>query len=324
MKAVLCENWGPPESLIVRDIEPPVAGPGEVVINVRAVGLNFLDTLIIAGKYQFRPDFGFSPGAEFAGVISQLGEGVEDFSIGERVMAFNGWGAARERIAVKAHQLVRIPDEVAFETAAGMMVTYGTTYHGLRDRANIAAGETLAVLGAAGGVGQAAVEIGKAMGARVIACASSDEKLAFCKQCGADDLVNYSTQPLKEELKRLTGGKGVDVVYDPVGGALAEEALRATGWRGRYLVVGFASGDIPKIALNLVLLKGCEMMGVYWGEHVKREPELHRKNMQTLGRWYATGKIKPYVFETWPLEETAKALDAIARRKVRGKAIVVV
>ncbi len=324
MKAVLCKAWGPPETLAVEEISEPQPGPGEVVVAVKAVGLNFFDTLIIEGKYQYKPDLPFSPGAEVAGVVSALGRHVQGFAEGDRVMVHLFWGGCREKVVVAVDQVVPLPAGIGFEAAAGLTVTYGTTIHALRDRANLKPGETLVVLGAAGGVGQAAIEIGKVMGARVVACASSAEKLEFCRRLGADETVNYSQGDLKLALKELTGGKGVDVVYDAVGGEYSEQALRALGWNGRLLVVGFATGEIPRIPLNLVLLKGCQIVGVFWGEHARREPERHRTNMATLLNWCASGKIAPHVHKTYRLEETSAALQAIARREVIGKAIVVI
>ncbi len=322
MKAVLCTQYGGPELLEIREAESPLPGDGEVVINVKAAGLNFFDTLIINNKYQFKPELPFSPGAEVAGVISGLGSNVTDLKIGDRVMAYTVWGGVREEIAVDQQAVIRMPDGLAFEIAAGLIVTYGTSLHALRDRANIQPGETLAVLGASGGVGQAAVEIGKAMGARVIACASSDDKLEFCKALGADETVNYSTEDIKTRLKELSDGKGVDVIYDPVGADLAEPAFRAIGWKGRFLVVGFAGGSIPRIPLNLALLKGCQIVGVFWGDHLVREPQLHRANMTQLLDWVVEGKIKPHIHKVYSLAQTSEALLAIARREVRGKVIV--
>lgn len=322
MKAVLCTQFGGPETLQVADIESPVAGRGEVVIAVKAAGLNFFDTLIIENKYQFKPDLPFSPGAEIAGEVLSLGDGVEGLQIGDRVMGYSVWGGARAEISISQEAVIRMPDELDFVTAAGLIVTYGTSLHALKDRADMQPGETLAVLGASGGVGQAAVEIGKAMGARVIACASSDDKLAFCRELGADETLNYTDEDLKVRLKELTDGKGVDVIYDPVGADLAEPALRAIGWKGRFLVVGFAGGGIPKIPLNLALLKGCQIVGVFWGDHLVREPSLHRANMAQLLDWVVAGKIKPHIHKVYPLEETGDALMAIARREVRGKVIV--
>ena len=322
MKAVLCTQFGGPETLELADIESPVAGPGEVVVAVRAAGLNFFDTLIIQNKYQFKPDLPFSPGAEIAGEVTSLGDGVEGIQVGDRVMAYSVWGGVRAEIAISQDAVIAMPDGLDFVTAAGLIVTYGTSLHALQDRADLQPGETLAVLGASGGVGQAAVEIGKAMGARVIACASSDDKLEFCRTLGADETLNYTNEDLKTRLKELTDGKGVDVIYDPVGADLAEPALRAIGWKGRFLVVGFAGGGIPKIPLNLALLKGCQIVGVFWGDHLVREPDRHRANMAQLLDWVVEGKIKPHIHKVYPLEETADALLAIARREVRGKVIV--
>lgn len=322
MKAVLCTQFGGPETLEVADIDSPVAGPGEVVVAVRAAGLNFFDTLIIQNKYQFKPDLPFSPGAEIAGEVTSLGDGVEGIQVGDRVMAYSVWGGVRAEIAISQDAVIAMPDGLDFVTAAGLIVTYGTSLHALKDRADMQPGETLAVLGASGGVGQAAVEIGKAMGARVIACASSDDKLEFCRKLGADETLNYTDEDLKVRLKELTDGKGVDVIYDPVGADLAEPALRAIGWNGRFLVVGFAGGGIPKIPLNLALLKGCQIVGVFWGDHLVREPDRHRANMAQLLDWVVDGKIKPHIHKVYPLEETSDALLAIARREVRGKVIV--
>ena len=322
MKAVLCTRFGGPETLEVANIESPVAGPGEVVIAVRAAGLNFFDTLIIQNKYQFKPDLPFSPGAEIAGEVKSLGDGVDGLQVGDGVMAYSMWGGVRAEIAISQEAVIAMPDRLDFITAAGLIVTYGTSLHALKDRADLQPGETLAVLGASGGVGQAAVEIGKAMGARVIACASSDDKLEFCRGLGADETLNYTDEDLKARLKELTNGKGVDVIYDPVGADLAEPALRAIGWKGRFLVVGFAGGGIPKIPLNLALLKGCQIVGVFWGDHLVREPARHRTNMAQLLDWVVEGKIKPHIHKVYPLEETTDALLAIARREVRGKVIV--
>ncbi len=323
MKAILCTGFGPPDTLRLADIASPAPAPDELAVSVKACALNFFDTLIIAGKYQYRPDPPFSPGAEVAGVVKAVGAGVEGFRPGDRVIGYLGWGGAREEVAASADKFVKLPAGLDDKVAAGLTVTYGTSLHALKDRARLRPGETLAVLGAAGGVGQAAVELGKLMGARVIACASSDDKLAFCKELGADDGFNYTTGDLREGLKRLTGGKGVDVIYDAVGGDLSEAALRAIAWQGRFLVVGFAAGDIPKIPLNLVLLKGCDIVGVFWGDHIAREPESHRANMAQLLAWAAAGRIRPHVHKVYGLAETPQALEAIARREVKGKAIVV-
>jgi NADPH2:quinone reductase len=323
MKAVLCTGFGPPENLDLADIAPRAPAPGELAVTVRACALNFFDTLIIAGKYQYRPQFPFSPGAEIAGVVKAVGDGVGGFRPGDRVIGYLGWGGCREEVVAAAEKFVRLPEGLDNAVAAGLTVTYGTTLHALKDRARIEPGETLAVLGAAGGVGQAAIEVGKLMGARVIACASSDDKIAFCKSLGADEGFNYKDADLKDGLKRLTDGNGVDVVYDAVGGDLSEPALRAIAWRGRFLVVGFAAGGIARIPLNLVLLKGCDIVGVFWGEHIAREPEAHRANMAQLLDWAARGRIAPHIHKRYSLAETPEALRALAAREVKGKAVVV-
>ena len=322
MKALLCKRYGGPDDLAVEDIAEPVAGPGEAIVDVKAAALNFFDTLIIAGKYQTKPAMPFSPAAEFAGVVKSLGPGVEGVKAGDRVLGYLGYGAARERVVVKADRLIPIPDALDFDRAAGLVVTYGTTLHALKDRAHIRERETLAVLGASGGVGLAAVELGKAMGARVIACASSDDKLAFAKKHGADDTINYATDDLKEALRRVTGGKGADVIYDPVGGAYAEQALRSIAWQGRFLVVGFAAGEIPKIPLNLALLKGCDIVGVFWGSFVERDPAGHRANTRQILDWVVSGKLSAHVQAAYPLADPATALKALAARKVMGKIVL--
>jgi NADPH2:quinone reductase len=320
----LCKSYGPAEALSVEEIPAPVAGEGEATIKVKAVGLNFFDTLIIAGKYQYKPVFPFSPGAEVAGIVSSVPPNTAGLLPGDRVMVFTSWGGAREEIAAPFDRIAKLPDSVSFEAAAGLTVTYGTTLYALADRGRLKQGETLVVLGAAGGTGQAAIELGKLIGARVIACASSLDKLAFCREIGADATIDYSKDDLKEAIRAATAGKGADVVYDPVGGNLAEPALRALGWGGRYLVIGFASGEIPKLPLNLVLLKGIDVVGVFWGAHVERDPQANRAAMQQLLAWCAEGKIKPHIHKSYRLEETAAALGAIARREVKGKAILVV
>jgi len=322
MKAVLCKVLGGPETLIVEEIAAPEPGPDEVVVKVKAVGLNFFDTLIIEGKYQIKPDLPFSPGGEIAGIVGRTGAEVRGLTEGDRVMGYVGHGGARAEIAVAATKLARIPDSLRDEAAAGLSITYGTTLHALKDRAKIRPGERLAVLGASGGVGQAAIEIGKLLGAEVIACASSDDKLAFCRELGADHLVNYTERNLKEALKSVAPG-GVDVVYDPVGGDFTELGVRALAWNGRHLVVGFAQGGIPKLPLNLVLLKSVNILGVFWGAHIDREPERHRANMDQLLAWAAEGRLRPHVHAVYRFEEIAGALKAIARREVKGKAILV-
>ncbi len=323
MRAVLCKEFGPPSLLVVEDVASPVAGVGEVIVQVKATALNFFDTLIIENKYQFKPEMPFSPGAEIAGIITQVGAGVSGFQIGDRVMAYISWGGCREEVAVAADKLVKLPNQIDFTIAAGLTVTYGTTYHALKDRAELQEGETLAVLGASGGVGQSAIELGKVMGARVIAAASSNDKLEFCRSIGADDLVNYTTENLKERLKELTGGNGVDVIYDPVGADYSEQALRAIAWKGRFLVVGFAAGEIPKIPLNLTLLKGCQIVGVFWGAFAKRCPQDDQANTAQILQWVLEGKLKPHVYKKYTLEQTSDALDDLANRKVKGKAIII-
>jgi len=322
MRAVLCTHFGPPEELELADIPPPKAQAGDAVVRVKAAALNFFDTLIIAGKYQHRPPFPFSPASEFAGVVESVGTGVADIAVGDRVIGNMGWGAAREAVAIESHQLAKLPDALDFERGAGLTVTYGTTLYALRERAQLKPGETLVVLGASGGTGLAAIELGKMMGARVIACASSDEKLAFARAHGADETVNYGRENLRDALKRLGGEHGVDVVYDPVGGHYAEPAVRSLAWLGRYLVVGFAAGEIPKIPLNLTLLKSCDIRGVFWGAWTKREPQLQRALMTDLAHWCAEGKLSAHVHAVYPLSEIAAALSAITDRKVMGKIVL--
>jgi NADPH2:quinone reductase len=322
MKAVVCNRFGGVDELEVADVPPPTAAPGQVVITIKAVGLNFFDTLLVAGKYQLKPEFPFSPGAEFAGIVESTGDAVTSVKPGDRVMGYANYGAARERIAVAEEALFPLPADLNFERAAGIIVTYGTTYYALKDRAQLQSGETLAVLGAAGGVGLAAVELGKLLGARVIACASSDEKLAFTRQHGADATVNYARENLRDALRAHTDGRGVDVVYDPVGGSHTEAAVRALDWGGRLLVVGFAAGEIPKLPLNLTLLKSCDIRGVFWGAWTRREPAIHRANTLQLAQWCADGKLSAHVHAAYPLAETAAALRALSTRQVMGKVVL--
>jgi NADPH2:quinone reductase len=322
MKAILCTRFGTADDLELADIAPPQAGPGEAVVRVKAAALNFFDTLIIAGKYQYKPPFPFSPAAEFAGIVESVGAGVSEVAPGDRVMGQMGWGAAREAVAIAVQQLAKIPDTLDFERAAGLNVIYATTLYALRERADLKPGETLAVLGASGGTGLAAIELGKMMGARVIACASSDEKLAFARAHGADETVNYAGEDLRDALRRLGGEHGIDVVYDPVGGPYAEPAVRSMAWLGRYLVVGFAAGDIPKLPLNLVLLRSCDIRGVFWGAWLRREPAKQRAIMTDIVKWCADGKLSAHVHAVYPLAETAAALKAISDRKVMGKILL--
>ncbi len=324
MKAVLCKAYGPPESLVVEEVPAPIAGPGEVVISVKAAGVNFPDVLIIQNKYQVKPPLPFSPGSELAGIVKAVGEGVDRVKPGDAVLAITGYGAFAEEVKTDAARLVHIPAGMDFTHAAAFGLTYATSDHALRDRGVLKAGETLLVLGAAGGVGLAAIEIGKALGARVIACASTDDKLAVCREHGADATINYATEELRERIRALTNGRGANVVYDPVGGSYTESALRSIAWRGRLLVVGFAAGEIPKIPLNLTLLKGCSIVGVYWGESSRREPDRFAESVAQLSRWFREGAIKPHVSQTFPLERASEALTLMAERKVVGKVVLTI
>ena len=322
MKAVLCRQYGPPDSLRFEEIESPRAGPGEVVVSTRAASVNFPDVLIIQNKYQFKPPLPFSPGSELAGVVKEVGDGVAGWRPGDKVIAFTTYGAFAQEVKTEASRLLALPEGMSFETGAAFLLTYGTSDHALRDRAALRPGETLLVLGAAGGVGLAAIEIGKALGARVIACASSQEKLAVCRSHGADETIDYAAEDLRERIKALTGGRGVDVVYDAVGGPYSEPAFRSLAWRGRLLVVGFAAGDIPKLPLNLALLKGASVVGVFWGDFVRREPKVFAESVGQLGEWYRAGKLKPHVSQTFPLDQAAEALKLMAARQVKGKVVL--
>ena len=321
---MLCKAYGPPESLVVEDLPPVEPGPGEVVIRVKAAGVNFPDVLIIQNKYQIKPPLPFSPGSEVAGVVKAVGDAVTRVKPGDAVMALTAFGGFAEEVKTDERQVLPLPAGMDFATAAAFGLTYATSDHALRDRGALKAGETLLVLGAAGGVGIAAIEIGKALGARVIACASTDEKLATCRAHGADATINYATEDLRERIKALTGGRGADVIYDPVGGAYTEPALRSIAWRGRLLVVGSASGDIPKIPLNLTLLKGCSIVGVYWGDFSRREPDRFAEQMRQLGRWFSDGVIKPHISAMFPLERASEALRLMAERRVTGKLVLTV
>jgi len=322
MKAVLCKSHGMPDTLVVEDVPSPDLSEGQVLISVKACGVNFPDTLIIQGKYQFKPDLPFSPGGEVSGVIKAVGDGVTNVSVGDRVIAFSTWGGFAEELAVDANRLIRMSDKMEFEKASAFILTYGTSYHALKDRANIQPGETLLVLGASGGVGLAAIQIGKAMGARVIAAASTKEKLDVCAANGADELINYSSEDLRARVKEITQGAGVDVIYDPVGGPLSEKALRDMSWRGRFLVVGFAVGEIPKVPLNLALLKGCSIVGVFWGDFTRREPALNDANNRELMRLFEAGKISPHIHKVYPLTQASEALNELLDKKVSGKVVL--
>lgn len=323
MKAVLCKTLGPAKGLVLEDVASPVPKMNEIVIDVHAAGVNFPDTLIIEGKYQFQPPLPFSPGGEAAGVVVAVGEKAGSFKIGDRVMALTGWGAFAEQVAVSGSSALQIPNSMDFQSAAAFGMAYGTSMHALTQRGQLQAGETLLVLGASGGVGLAAVEIGKAIGARVIAAASSPEKLAVAKAAGADELIDYSATSLKDEIKRLTAGQGVDVIYDPVGGELFDQAVRGLAWNGRLLVVGFASGTIAQLPTNLVLLKGASVTGVFWGAFAQRQPQDNAANFRQLFAWHAEGKLKPLVSETFPLAQAGDAIERLGARQAVGKLVVV-
>jgi NADPH2:quinone reductase len=322
MKALLCKAFGPPETLVVEEIPSPVPGPGEVVITVKAASVNFPDVLIIENKYQFKPTLPFSPGSELAGVVKEVGPGVNSVKPGDRVMAFTIHGAFAQEVKLDASRVLPMPPGMEFAIAAALLLTYGTMDHALRDRGAVKPGETVLVLGASGGIGIASIEIAKALDARVIACASSDDKLAACRQHGADEVINYEREDLRERIKALTGGRGVDVIADPVGGDYTEPALRSIAWRGRLLVIGFAAGEIPKIPLNLTLLKGCAIVGVFWGDFLRREPKAFAASITQLGRWYEAGKIKPHISASFPLDNAATAIKLMAARQVVGKVVV--
>ncbi len=323
MKAVLCKAYGMPETLVIEEVEPLRAGKGQVVVEVKACGVNFPDTLIIQGKYQFKPAMPFSPGSEVAGVVKEVGEGVRGVSVGDHVIASTGWGGFAEEVVVDATKIIPMPAGLDFTIASAFVLTYGTSHHALKDRAQLQPGETLLVLGAAGGVGIAAIEIGKQLGARVIAAASSDEKLDVCRQHGASEVINYASEDLRERIKQITGGQGVDVIFDPVGSSYSEPALRCMAWKGRFLVVGFAGGEIPRIPLNLTLLKGCSIVGVFWGAFTEREPQRNAENLKELMSWLCQGILKPHISATYPLERAADALYDMLNRKVLGKAVLV-
>ncbi len=324
MKAALCKSLDGARSLVVETVPEPSAGPGQAIVRVEAVGLNFADTLITSGKYQWKPDLPFSPGAEIAGVIDSLSGEHPGLAPGQRVMAYVNWGGARQKIAVDAGALMPIPDAVPMTVAAGLSVTYGTAMHGLSDRGRLKSGETVVVTGAAGGAGQAAIEIAKLMGARVIAVASSPDKCAVAKAAGADETIEFPGADLKAAVRALTGGNGADVVYDCIGGAASEPLVRALAWQGRFLVVGFAAGEIPKIPLNLLLLRGAQMAGVFWGEAVRRAPERHRANMLQVLDWVAAGRLKPRIHATYDLDQIGEALSVLERREATGKVVVTI
>lgn len=322
MKALICHAFGPIDQLRVKDVPDLVPGPGEVVLRVRAAGVNFPDALIVQNLYQFKPTPPFSPGGESAGEVLAVGEGVTRFKVGDAAIALTIWGGFAEQVRVREDQLFALPQGMPYEVAGALLLTYGTCLHALRDRAQLQAGQTVLVLGAAGGIGTATIELAKSMGARVIAAASTAEKLALCRSLGADECINYREQNLRDELKRLTDGQGVDVVMDPVGGDLAELALRSMAWRGRYLVVGFADGQIPRLPLNLVLLKGCAIVGVFWGDFIRREPAAAAQDLQDLVALYREERIQPLISGRFSLQDAPQAIAALAERRAQGKLIV--
>ena len=325
MKAIVCDAWGPPSSLQLREMPSPTPGPKQVLVRTRVAAVNFPDALMVAGKYQFKPEFPFSPGGELSGEIIQVGSEVKRLSVGDKVVGIATYGAYAEETLVEASHVIPLPADISdidLELAGSFVLTYGTSLHALKDRANAQAGETLLVLGAGGGVGLAAVEIGKLLGMRVIAAASSADKLQAARDRGADNTIDYTTEDLRERIKALTEGRGVDVVYDPVGGDFAEPALRSVGWRGRYLVVGFAAGEIPKIPANLLLLKGSSLVGVFWGEFVRREPALNAENMGLLFTWLRERKINPLISKRYALSQAPQALEALLNRQAVGKVVI--
>lgn len=323
MKAVICKSFDVIENLTIEEIPSLKPDKDEVIIHVKACGLNFPDTLIVQGKYQFKPDFPFSPGGEISGIIKEIGENVSHLKVGDHIMYGSVFGGFAEEVKAKANEVFIMPPTMDFTTAASSMLTYGTSYHALVNRAKIQKGETLLVLGAAGGVGTAAIQIGKTLGATIIAAASTNEKLEFCKENGADFTINYSTENLKERVKKLTNGKGADVIYDPIGDKFSEPALRAIAWKGKYLVVGFAAGEIPKIPLNIVLLKGCQLIGIFWGAFIKNEPQLNTKNFMTIVKWFAEGKLKSRIHKEYPLEKIVEAMQVMINKEVKGKIVLI-
>ena len=325
MKAVVCEAWGAPDTLQVKDLPQPQPGPGQVRVRVHAAAVNFPDALLVAGKYQFRPEFPFAPGAEFSGIVSAVGDGVTSPCVGDKVVGSASHGAYAEEVIAEAGHVIVLPADTGdaqLELAGSFLLTYGTSYHALKDRAEAKPGETLLVLGAGGGVGLAAVELGKRMGLRVIAAASSEDKREAARSRGADEVIDYTAEDFRDRLKALTGGRGVDIVYDPVGGDIAEAALRSVGWRGRYLVVGFAAGGIPKLPANLLLLKGSALVGVFWGEFVRREPQANAQNTRQLLDWLREGALQPLVSARYPLTGAVDALNALLGRQAIGKLLI--
>ncbi len=323
MKAIVCEKLGLPGDLIYKEVESPMPGPKEVVITVKACAINFPDTLIIQGKYQMRPELPFSPGSDISGIVKEVGADVKHLKLGDEVFGVVPYGGMAEEVVAHSKMIFPKPTGMDFDIAASFLYAYGTSLHALKDRGELKPGDTLVVLGAAGGVGLAAVDIGNKIGARVIAAASTSEKLELCKQYGAAETINYTQEDLKTRIKELTDGKGANVIYDPVGGSYTESAFRAMAWAGRYLVVGFATGEIPKIPLNLPLLKGADLRGVFWGRFTKENPEKNLSNSMQIMQWYAEGKIKPHIYKRYPLELSPVALEEMMNRKVMGKVVII-
>lgn len=322
MKAIVCNKFGTPDTLQFQEIENPSPKKNEILIAVKACSVNFPDTLIIQGKYQFRPEFPFSPGSDFAGIVEKIGEDVKQFKVGDEVVGFIPFGGFAEKAIAKAKDCFPKPRGMSMVNASAFLLAYGTSYHALKDRANLQKGETILILGASGGVGLTALELAKLMGAKVIAAASTKEKLDLCTQFGADEVINYTEESLKDKVKELTNGSGVDVIYDPVGGHFSELALRAIAWKGRHLVIGFANGKIPKIPINLTLLKGASIVGVFWGAFAQKEPKKSLENIHQLLTWFAEGNLKPHINKTYALKDAPKALEDMIQRKVKGKIVI--
>lgn len=322
MKAILCKQFGEIESLVFEDIQSPIPTDNQVLIDVKACGVNFPDTLIVQGKYQFKPAFPFSPGGEVAGIVEAIGQNVSHLKVGDKVFSLTGHGGFAEKVLGDANKTFPMPVDMDFVTAASTMYTYGTSYHALKDRAVLKSGETILILGAAGGVGLAAVQLAKIMGAKVLAAASTSEKLAICTQLGADEIINYETESIKDKIKELTNGKGVDVVYDAVGDRFTEPAIRSLAWKGRYLVVGFAAGEIPKIPLNLALLKGASIIGVFWGMFAEKEQRNSLQNFMEILNFIKEGSLKQHIHKIYPLSYAKDSLNDLANRKVIGKCVI--
>jgi NADPH2:quinone reductase len=322
MKAIICNKFGQPDDLEYLNVLVPTPKENEILIAVKACSVNFPDTLIIQGKYQFRPEFPFSPGSDVAGIVEKVGKNVKHLKVGNEVVGFIPYGGFAEKAIVKASDCFPKPKAMSMVNASAFLLAYGTSYHALKDRARLKEGETILILGASGGVGLTAVELSKLMGARVIAAASTKEKLDLCKEFGADEVINYTEESLKDRVKELTNGKGVDVIYDPVGGHFSELALRAIAWKGRHLVIGFANGEIPKIPINLTLLKGASIVGVFWGAFAQKEPKKSLENIHQLLTWFAKGKLKPHIDKTYSLKDAPKALEDMMGRKVKGKIVI--